>query len=330
MNGLEILGTGRYLPVKSVDNIDFMDIVETSDEWIRTRTGMKQRHMASAAEPTWYMGAQAAKSALEAAGLSGGDIDMVLVSTVSPDYDTPSTACLIQREIGASNAFAFDINVACTGLAFTLDMARRYLATGDVEHVLIVGAETLSQLVNYADRATCVLFGDGAGACVVKASEKKFASYLKSDATGAHLIYCKKSRKKNPFLSGDTEPNEPFEHTFSDAIFMNGREVYKFATRTMSDAVRKACEKINISTSELKLVIPHQANARIIETAVKSLGLPGEKVYINIEKYGNTSSASIMIALDECIRDGKIVRGDLVCIVGFGAGLTYGADVFEY
>lgn len=330
MNGLEILGTGRYLPDKTVDNIDFAAIVETSDEWITTRTGMKRRHIASAAEPTWYMGAMAANKALEASGLNGGDIDMIIVSTVSPDYDTPSTACLIQREIGAATAFSLDINVACTGFAFSLDMARRYLAQEDIGHVMVIGAETLSQLVNYSDRATCVLFGDGAGACVVKAADKKFASYVKGNADGTPLIYSKRSRKETPFFSGDAEPNEPFETAYSDAIFMNGREVYKFATRAVPEAVEKACGKIGIAPPDLKLIIPHQANARIIETAVKNLGLPEDKIYMNIEKYGNTSSASIAMALDECVRDGKIGRGDLICVVGFGAGLTYGASVFEY
>lgn len=329
MNGLEILGTGRYLPVKTVDNTDFTDIIETSDEWINTRTGMKRRHIASAAEPTWFMGAQAARAALEAAGLCGNDVDMVLVSTVSSDYDTPSTACMIQREIGAAHAFAVDINVACTGFAFALDMARRYLATGGAGIALIVGAETLTRLVNYSDRSTCVLFGDGAGACVARAANKKFASYMRSDASGAHLIYSKKTRTNNPFVSG-AEPFEPFETACYDAIFMNGREVYKFATKIMPEAVKKACEKLGITPGDLKLVIPHQANARIIETAVKILGIPKDNVYINIEKYGNTSSASVAIALDECVRDGRIERGDLVCVVGFGAGLTYGADVFEY
>lgn len=329
MRGLEVLGTGRYLPQKAVDNTDFTSIVETSDEWIAGRTGMKRRYIASAAEPTWYMGAQAAKAALEAAGLSAADMDMILVSTVSPDYETPSTACMIQREIGAANAFAVDVNVACTGFAFALDMARRYLATGDVEHVLVVGAETLSQMTNYADRSTCVLFGDGAGACVAKGSDKRFASYMRSDAAGTHLIYSKKPRKSNPLLD-DTEPLEPFPIECRDGIFMNGREVYKFATKIMPQAVRKACEKLEVAVTDLALIVPHQANARIIETAVKSLGIAAEKVYVNIEKYGNTSSASVAIALDECVRDGKIKHGDLICIVGFGAGLTYGADVFEF
>lgn len=329
MDGLEILGTGRRLPVKIVDNTDFTRIVETSDEWISTRTGMKRRHIASAAEPTWRMGADAARLALDAAGLCATDIDMIIVSTVSSDYYTPSTACMVQREIGATGAFALDINVACTGFAFSLDMARRYLAAGDFGHILIIGAESLSQLINYKDRTTCVLFGDGAGAWVVKAADKKFASYLKSDASGAHLIYAGRPRRESPFLD-QPETDEPLGPPSPDSICMNGREVYKFATRVMPEAVKKACAKLGISVSDLKLVIPHQANARIIETAAKNLGLPDDKIYVNIEKYGNTSSASIAIALDECIEDVKIERGDLICVVGFGAGLTYGASVFEY
>lgn len=330
MSGIKILGTGVFLPEKVVVNDDYSAIVDTSDEWIRTRTGMVRRHIASADEPVWHMGAEAAASALENAGVSANEIDMILVTTATADFNTPSVACLVQREIGANNAFAMDIGAACSGFAFALDMARRYLATGDVKTALIVCAEELSQITNYEDRSTCVLFGDGAAACVVKAAEKPFASFLRSDASGAHHIYSKKTRRHIPFFLEDKPEREMFPATVYDSIVMNGREVYKFATKAMPEAVEQACRKLGVALSDLKRVIPHQANLRILETAAKNLGLPWEKIHVNIGEYGNTSSASIGIGLDECARGGKISRGDLVCVVGFGAGLTYGACVFEY
>lgn len=332
MTGIKILGTGRYLPRKVVTNDDFAAIVETSDEWIRTRTGMQNRHIADADEPTWYMGARAAGKAIEAAGISREDVDMIIATTVTPDYLTPSVACLIQHELGIADAFAFDINVACAGFTYAVDMARRYLATGDVRYVLIVGAETLSQMVDYTDRATCVLFADGAGACVVAAGKKTFGSFLCCDASGIQHIYAKKRRRNVPFLEKDepVEKREPFPTSVMDNIYMVGRDVYKFATKAMPEAVLKACEKAGVSVSGLSLILPHQANARIIETAAKNLDVPMEKVHVNIHDYGNTSSATVAIALDECARNGKIKRGDLICMVGFGAGLVYGACVFEY
>lgn len=330
MAGIKILGTGRYVPEKVVDNNDYAKIVETTDEWISTRTGIRTRHIASVAEPTWYMGAQAARAALESSGVDAADVDMIIVTTVTADFITPSTACIIQMEIGASNAFAFDINVACAGLAYALDMAHRYLSD-EVKTVLIVNAESLSQITNYADRTTCVLFGDGAGACVLTASEGRFASYLRSDAAGAGLIYAKYPRRSSPFFETDEELLEPFPKPLvAEGVYQNGREVYKFATKVMPLAVEKACQKLGISPGDLSLIIPHQANYRIIETGIKNLGLPEDKFYVNIQEYGNTSSASIAIGLDECVRSGRISRGDLVCAVGFGAGLIYGASIFEY
>ena len=329
MTGVKILGTGTYLPERVVQNDDFAAFVDTSDEWIQSRTGMSRRHIASTDEPVWHMGAKAAEEALRNANLSAADIDMILVTTVTADFSTPSIACLIQGAIGAENAFAMDLNVACTGLAFALDMARRYLATGDVGTVLLVCAEQLSQLTNYDDRSTCVLFGDGAAACVARAAEKPFAAFLKSDATGAQHIYSKKKLRSIPFFAG-TEEHEPFPVESTGAIVMNGREVYKFATKAMPEAILNACAKLGVALSDLVRIIPHQANIRILQTAAKNLGLPWEKIHVNIADYGNTSSASIAIGLDECIRGGRINRGDLVCIVGFGAGLTYGACVFEY
>lgn len=330
MTGIKILGTGRYVPQKVIDNNDFAKIIDTSDEWISTRTGMKKRHVASQAEPTWQMGTLAAKVALESAGLDASDVDMIIVTTVTPDFIIPSTACIIQTRLGAENAFALDISVACSGLAYALDMARRYLSD-EVKNILVVCTESLTQITNYDDRASCILFGDGAGACVLTASDNRFASYLRSDPTGTRFLYAKLPRRTTPFSTQDEEPLEPFEMpATADGIYQNGREVYKFATKAMPLAVEQACQKYGVKPNGLDLIIPHQANARIIETAVKNLGLPEEKVYVNIHNYGNTSSASIAIGLDECVKNGVIKRGSLLCLVGFGAGLTYGACVFEY
>ena len=332
MNGIDILGTGRYLPEKVVTNGDFTSIVDTCDEWIGTRTGMKKRRFADNSEPVWYMGAMAGEDALKAAGIRASDVDMILVTTVTPDFYTPSTACQIQLKLGAKNAFAFDISVACSGVAYAFDMARRYLACDDVKTVLVISTERLSQITNYKDRSTCILFGDGAAASVLQASGKRFSSYLKSDLDGSHLLFAARPVREIPFVDNTAPVREifPEQEKSNGCIVMGGNDVYKFATRAMPEAVVKACEKLNITPAELDLIIPHQANYRIIETAMKKLLLPIEKCHVNIRDYGNTSSASMAIGLDECVREGLIKRGDMVCVVGFGAGLTYGACVFEY
>lgn len=330
--GVTVLGTGFYVPEQAVKNADYAAFVETSDEWITTRTGMKKRHIATD-EPTWKLGSLAGKMALENSGLASEDIDMVLVTTVTSDFITPAMACLIQQELAIPSAMALDINVACTAFCFAVDMARRYLVTGDVEHVLLVSAESLSQITNYQDRATCVLFGDGAGACVLGKNKNPtvYGSFQDCDASGAEYIHAKHSRKTHPFNSVENNDiQEPFPIHWHDLIYMNGREVYKFATRAMPDAVEAACRKAGVSVSDLSLIIPHQANLRIVEAASKRLGVPAEKIFTNIDKYGNTSSASCAIGLHEAVTTGAIAKGDLVCLVGFGAGLTYGATIFTY
>lgn len=331
--GISVLGTGRFLPKQRVTNEDFAAVVDTSDEWIRTRTGMQTRHIVTD-QPTWRLGANAAKQALDAAKLSPDDIDMVIATTVTSDFSSPAMACLIQKALKIPHAIALDVNVACTAFCFAVDMARRYLATGDIRHVLLVSAEALSQITNYDDRTTCVLFGDGAGACVLTAnndSQQIYGSFQDCDATGAEFIYAKHSRHTHPFNAVDNNDcEEMFPIEWHDTLYMNGREVYKFATRAMPEAVEKACEKAGISVQDLALIIPHQANLRIVEAASKRLNIDPEKIFTNIEKYGNTSSASCAIALDEVVRSGRLTPGDAVCLVGFGAGLTYGATVFTY
>lgn len=330
MTGITITGTGRYLPERIVENEEFSAFIETSDEWIRSHTGIQRRRIALD-EPTWYMGAEAAKQALQSAAMDAKQIDMIITTCVTSDYAFPSVACLVQKEIGAENAFCMDIAAACAGFAYALDMARRYLLTEDVENVLIVSAESLSQYTDYTDRGSCVLFADGAGACVLTRGEGRFSAFLGSDGNGAGALYAKYARKENPFLQGAPLRNlDPFPIEKTEYTVMEGHEVYRFATRAMPHAVRKACDKMGISPSEIDLFIPHQANIRIIQTAVKNLKIPMDNVYVNIQDYANTSSATIPICLDECIRGGRLQRGQMVCLVGFGAGLVYGAAVFEY
>lgn len=330
MTGINILGTGRYLPERTVKNDEFTAFIETSDEWISTRTGISERHMANG-ETTCQMGAYAAQAALKDAGVKAEEIDLIIGTTVSSDFLTPAMACVIQNEIGAVNASCFDLNAACSGFVYALEAARGQIACGDVKTVLIVSSEMLSRITDFKDRSTCVLFGDGAGACVVRASESNYASCLGSHGTGCGQIFCKSHQTNSPFF---TKPEQQGELFCSDIapghLWQNGREVYKFATKIMPEAIHKACAKAGVSENDIAYIIPHQANARIVQSAMKNLGMPMEKAWLTIEHTGNTSSASIPIALDELWKSGKLKRGDLICLVGFGAGLTYGAAVFEW
>ncbi|PWM35637.1 MAG: ketoacyl-ACP synthase III [Clostridiales bacterium] len=327
---MTIVSTGRYIPQTVVSNDDMAKIVETNDEWISTRTGIKTRCMAGG-EPTSYMAAEASRHALEGFDGSASDIGMIVCSTITPDFHTPSVACLVQQAIGAKNAFCLDISCACSGFVHALDLAYRYISCGEIEHALVVSAETLSHIADFTDRSTCVLFGDGAGACVVSRGENKFASYMGADGDGAQFLYAASVYPQTPFET-ETGRNghKSFDYAEDGFIHMNGKEVYKFSTSVMPLAIGKACEKMGIAPEELDLIIPHQANVRIVQTAMKHLHLPMEKAYLNIDKYGNTSSASIPIALDEAVREGAVKRGDTIAVVGFGAGLTYGASVFNW
>ena len=331
MDSINILGTGVYLPEFTVSNDDFAKIVDTSDEWITTRTGIKKRRVATK-ETTCEMGLGAAKNAMKDAGVSPLDIDLILFTSVTPDYYSPSASCVVQGLLGAENAMCIDLNCACAGFVYALDMARRYISCGDVKTVLIVSAESLSKLTDYTDRSTCVLFGDGAASCVVTGKDGLFAPCLKADGSGAGAIVARAlAPAVTPFseqqikavdFDGFTEANERY-------LYMDGKEVYKFATRVMPSAVKEACEKAGIEPEDLDLIIPHQANIRIIQTAAKNLGLPMDKFFVNVDAYGNTSSASVPIALHEAFEEGKIKKGDKICLVGFGAGLVAGAVVFE-
>jgi len=325
-----IAGTGSYLPEHVITNADFESFLDTSDEWIVGRTGMKERRY-SDVEPTWKLGEHASRKALEAAGIDPMDLDMIICTTVTNDYAFPSCACMVQGALGAKNAFALDCVAACAGSVYGFDMARRYLQFDDVKTVLLVACESLSQVANFEDRNSCILFSDGAGAAVLRKGDGYYGASIHSDPDGAQHLYYKHPRRGTPFYPADAVfEGEPFIADPLGALVMNGKEVYKFATAAMPEAVEEACVRAGVAPDKLDMVLPHQANQRILETAAKRLGLPMEKICLTIERYGNNSSASVMICLDECVREGKIKTGDAICLVGFGAGLTYGAVTLEY
>ena len=329
--GIEILGTGSFAPEFVADNDTFTKILDTSDEWIYTRTGIKQRHIATDI-PNYYMGAEAAKKALEAAKFDPKDVELIIVSTCTPDFFYPAMSCLVQKSIGAVNAACFDVNSACTGFITSLDIAHGFLATGKHKNVLIVSSEKLSQQVDYTDRASCILFGDAAGAVLLGASDKPFYSYLGAQGDEFEALYCKANYETNCPWYGDID--KFYENRFDTPqkqryLVQDGKAVYKFAVNAMADAVRNAASKGGYELSDIDIVLPHQANLRIIEKATELLGIPSEKVYTNIEHMGNVSSACIPVCLDELFKAGRMKPGMKVCFVGFGAGLTYGAIVLE-
>ncbi len=330
MSGIKILGVGKYLPTKIGTNADLAKIVDTSDEWIYTRTGMKERRFSSG-EPTWFMAYEAGKNAIERAGIDPNEIDLIINATITGDFNTPSTACLVQRELGIGNAMAFDINAACTGFIYSLEVARNFLATGNYKCALVIGAENLTKIIDYTDRGSCILFGDGAGAAVVKIDDSKpYYSYLNADGNGAKHMVSRGRVPSNPFVDSVDKYDDGLPNSKEHYLFMDGREVYKFAIKAIPDAVNALLEKTDLKVEDIDFYIPHQANQRIIETAADKLGVPMEKFFLNIQKYGNTSGASIPLALCEAVEEGKIKKGDKVCLVGFGSGLTYGCILIEF
>ena len=331
MSGIEILGTGSYFPEFVADNDKFSQILDTSDEWIFPRTGIKQRHIA-VDMPNYAMGVNAAKNALENAGLSAEEIDLIIVSTCTPDFFYPAMSCLIQKQIGAKNASCFDVNSACTGFITAVDIAHKFLETGAHKNVLVVASEKLSAQQDYTDRASCILFGDAAGAVVLRKSEKKFSSFMGAEGDEFEALYCKVHYESNCPFYGDEDRffNNRFD-TFAKKNFLvqDGKAVYKFAVNAMSNAVSVVAKDFGISPEELDLVIPHQANLRIIAKATELLGISPDKVYTNIEYMGNVSSACIPVALDELNRAGRVKPGMKLCLVGFGAGLTFGSIIMD-
>lgn len=327
--GINILGMGSYVPEQKLTNDDFTRFVETSDEWIRTRTGIAERRMAGW-EPTWYMGKQASLKAVEASGISPDDIGLVISCSVTPDFLTPSMASVIQYEIGANNAAAFDLNAACSGFVYALDTARRFLETDDaLKYVLVVTNEALSRFIDFKDRTTCILFGDGAAAAIVERSDKMYSSYLGSDGSGARVLFAR-SLDIAPEVAVDSDFDSGFPEMPLHRLYQNGKEVYKFAVNALPRAFENAAGKIGVTKDDIDFFVPHQANVRIIETAAKKLDVSMDKFIVTLDHYGNTSSASIPLALNEAIGRGIVQRGMKLALIGFGAGLTYGGIVLEY
>lgn len=321
---------GSYSPSLCVTNDDMAKIVDTSDEWITTRTGIKSRRLVNG-EPTWEMGLKAAEEAVKNSGIDPLDIGLIIDTTITNDFFTPSVACVIQDKIGASNAAAYDLNAACSGFVYAVDAAKRYLQTDpDMKYVLVVANETLSRVTDYTDRSTCVLFGDGAAAAVIGRSEKLFTSFIGADGSGAHFLYAKSHKVRHPMRTAEDHIDSGEFAAGTTYLVQDGKEVYKFATKALPMAARKAAEKIGLDLNTVDWFVPHQANIRIIETAAKNLGVSMDKFIVNIADRGNTSSASIPIALSEAIADGRVKKGDRLCLVGFGAGLTMGCVILEY
>ncbi|CCQ92370.1 3-oxoacyl-(acyl-carrier-protein) synthase III [[Clostridium] ultunense Esp] len=321
-----ILGTGSYVPERVLTNHDLEKMVDTSDEWIVTRTGIRERRIADEHTASSDLAYEAAVRALKKSGISAEELDLILVATVTPDMFFPSTACLLQDRLGAKKAAAFDLSAACPGFIYGLATGAQFIASGLYRYVLVIGVETLSKITDWKDRNTCVLFGDGAGAAVLGPVEDGagFLSFvLGADGSGKDHLYIPAGGSRKPATCETVESNE---HT----LRMNGREVFKFAVRVMNSATDEAIEKAGIAREDIDLLVPHQANLRIIDAAVEKLGLSSEKVVVNLDRYGNMSSASIPVALDEAWEEGRIHGGDHLLFVAFGAGLTWGATVLKW
>jgi 3-oxoacyl-[acyl-carrier-protein] synthase-3 len=314
------------VPDQIMTNFDLEKMVETSDQWIRERTGISQRRIAIPEQTTATLGAEAALKALRAARLGPRQVDLIIVATSSPEHLFPATACLVQDRIGAVNAGAFDLSAACTGFICGLAMAAQAIRSGSIDNALVIGSETLSRLVDWSDRNTCILFGDGAGAFVLQGSDKPggyLSSLMRSDGSGGDLLSVPAGGSCLP-TSNETISNG--QHY----IHMNGREVFRFATRVMAQATQQAVEKAQLKIDDIQLIVPHQANIRIIEAAARGLRLSMERFAVNVDRYGNTSTASIPIATCEALEKGRIRPGDHLVFVGFGGGLTWGAAVFQW
>ena len=322
-----IVGWGRALPERIVSNHELAKIVDTSDEWIRTRTGISERRIAvDPSETTATLGAKAAREALKVADLPASKVDTIICATSSPEHTFPSTACIIQDLLGAVNAGAFDVSAACSGFVYGLGIAKGLIASGQAENILVIGSETLSRITDWSDRNTCVLFGDGAGAVLVQASPVPggiLSTELGCDGSGADLLTLPAGGSKMPATLETVASGQHF-------IKMNGRAVFRFATRVMADATRKVLDKAGLTVDDVDLVIPHQANERIIAVSMRNLKLPEEKVFMNLKNYGNTSTASIPIALYEAIEQNLIQPDDTIVMVGFGAGLTWAGTAIKW
>jgi len=321
-----ITGTGSCLPDRIMTNYELEKIVDTNDEWIRTRSGICERRITDENTATSDLATTAALRALENANLKPEDIDLIIVTTVTPDMAFPSTACLVQKNIGAVNAAAFDLEAACSGFLYGLTVAENFVNTGYYKNVIVIGADTLSKITDYTDRNTCVLFGDGAGAAVVSEMSQGYgilSTYIGADGRGANLLIQPAGGSRIPASVESVENKLHY-------IKMDGSEVFKFAVKIMSEAAETALERCGLSKEDIDYLIPHQANIRIIDAAIRRLKMSNDKVYINLDKYGNMSSASVAIALDEANRKGFLKDGDNAVLIGFGGGLTWGSAVIKW
>ena len=318
-----IAGTGSFLPERILTNADMEKLVDTSDEWIASRTGIRQRHIAAENQTTCDLAEGAARAALESAGVKASEIELLVVGTTTPDIIFPSTACLLQHRIGANGCAAFDVNAACSGFIYALSVANSFIKAGTVKTALVVGAETLSRMLDWSDRATCVLFGDGAGAVVLKASEEPgiLSTHLHADGGYKELLW-------NPV--GVSAGFKPHEHNAGVRVLMQGSDVFKVAVKTLDRVVEETLEANGLDRHAIDWLIPHQANLRIIQATAKRLDMPMERVIVTVDKHGNTSAGSVPLALDFAVRSGKVQRGQLLLLEAFGGGFTWGSALLRY
>lgn len=325
MRHATIIGTGSYLPDNIMTNDDMAKLVDTSDEWIVSRTGIRARRI-STGQNTSDLAYEAGVRALQNAGIPASDLDLIICATISPDSFMPSVACMVQERLGASKAAAFDLTAACTGLVYGLSVANSFIISGMYNNILIIGAETLSKTLDWTDRSTCVLFGDGAGAVILSASGEKpgiRSVHLVSDGSRQDYLTLPALQLTNPFVETDVESTRP-------VISMKGQEVFKFAVRSITDLIKTVLSKADEKEEDIKYIVAHQANLRILEHAAKSAGIPLERFYVNLDRYGNTSAATIGIALDEMRQKNMLQSGDKIILVGFGGGMTSGAILVEW
>ncbi len=323
---VSIIGTGSYVPERVLTNADLTKLVDTTDEWITSRTGIKERRIAAEGENTSDLAAKAAQAAMDNAGITAAEIDLILVATVTPDMFFPSTACFVQSKIGAKNAACFDVSAACAGFLYALEIAQQFITSQTYDTILVIGAEKLSSIVDWTDRNTCVLFGDGAGAAILRhrgGGHGVISTYMASDGGLSDILYIPGGASRSPVTKDNADQR-------LNCIKMNGKETYKHAVTSMLDAATRALADANLKPSDLACIIPHQANLRIIEAIASRMDIPMERFVINLDRYGNTSAAAVAIALDEANRTGRMEVGDYVLLVVFGGGLTWASSVIQW
>jgi len=321
-----ITGTGSALPEKVLTNFELEKMVDTTDEWIVARTGIRERRIAVEGEYTSTFATAASRRALEAAGVDASEIDLIVVGTLTPDFPFPSTACIVQQALGASKATCFDVSAACTGFVYALTTAEKFIATGAAKKALVIGAEVLSRIIDWTDRNTCLLFGDGAGAVVLEAVEGDngiLSTHTHSDGNYWEILYQKGCGSRNPATQQNLDDRLVY-------LTMHGNEVFKFAVRAMAEVALEALAANGLSAADISLFIPHQANQRIVDSVGKRLGVGADRTFVNLDRYGNTSAGSIPIALDEAFRTGRVKEGDIVLLDAFGGGLTWGAALLRW